>query len=190
MPITSLFRRNPHREAARRLYGRIVEAARQPVFFAYCGVPDTLDGRFDLLALHAFLVLGRLKGAGAECADFAQALFDTMFTDMDRVLREIGVGDLSVGRQVKRMAKGFYGRIASYERGLAEGDHELRAALRRNLYGTVSPGEGDLCAMADYMRRCAAALAAEPASLLLAGEAQFAPPPSATAGAAKGRSHG
>src|SRR5579862_2304322 len=98
MPLASLFRRNPRSNAAHALYGQIVNASRAPVFFARWGVPDTLDGRFELLVLHAFLALRRLKSA-PETADFSQELFDIMFADLDRNLREMGASDLGVGRQ-------------------------------------------------------------------------------------------
>jgi cytochrome b pre-mRNA-processing protein 3 len=107
MPLASLFRRNRHRETALRLYQSIVDQARNPVFFTYFGVPDTFDGRFELVALHGFLVFNRLKAEGDKAADLAQELFDVMFTDFDRSLREMGVGDLGVGRHIKTMAQGF-----------------------------------------------------------------------------------
>jgi cytochrome b pre-mRNA-processing protein 3 len=138
MSLATLFRRNPHRDAALRLYHGIVEQARQPGFFAVYGVPDTLDGRFELIALHEFLVLNRLKQEHQRSATFAQELFDTFFADMDRALRELGVGDLAVGKHIKRMATAFYGRIAAYERGLSADDPALAEALERNLLGTVS----------------------------------------------------
>src|SRR5207244_2902563 len=94
MSLASLFHRNRHRDAAFRLYETIVEQARQPLFFSRYGVPDTLDGRFELLAPHGFLVLNRLKAEHSQTAELAQALFDVMFSDLDRALREMGVGDL------------------------------------------------------------------------------------------------
>ncbi|HXZ02015.1 MAG TPA: ubiquinol-cytochrome C chaperone family protein [Stellaceae bacterium] len=171
--LASLFRPNPRRAAVHAAYGRIVERARQPVFYTDWGVPDTLDGRFELLALHAFLVLNRLKRDRGATAGFAQALFDAMFADLDRALREMGVGDLSVGRRVKEMATGFYGRIAAYEQGLADAP-ALEAALRRNLYGTTAPSAAQLGEAAAYVRRQAAALEAQPAAALLTGEIGFA----------------
>ncbi|HKT17422.1 MAG TPA: ubiquinol-cytochrome C chaperone family protein [Stellaceae bacterium] len=173
MPLASLFRRNPHRAAAHALYGAIVARARDPAFFLALSVPDTLDGRFELIALHAFLVLNRLKADHAATAALAQELFDTMFADLDRGLREMGAGDLGVGRRVKNMAKGFYGRIVAYEQGLAASDDVLAAALRRNLYGTVIPPEDSAAAVARYTRREAAALAAQPVSELLSGRVKF-----------------
>ncbi len=82
------------RERARTLYAEIARAARKPEFFQALGVADTLDGRFDLIVLHAHLVLRRLKGAGGQRRVLSQALFDTMFAEMDEALRELGVGDL------------------------------------------------------------------------------------------------
>jgi cytochrome b pre-mRNA-processing protein 3 len=177
MSIASLFRQASHHDAAMRLYERIVEQARQPVFFGTYGVPDTLDGRFDLILLHGFLVLNRLKAERARTAAFAQQLFDVMFTDLDRGLREMGVGDLSVGRHVKAMAQAFYGRIRSYESGIGEGGATLNEALRRNLYGTTSPQDPHVTVLADYVRRSAALLAAQPVDDLLGGAVNFAPLP-------------
>jgi cytochrome b pre-mRNA-processing protein 3 len=173
--LASLFRSKSRRVAVHAAYGRIVERARLPLFYTVWGVPDTLDGRFELLALHAFLVLNRLKREHDATAGFAQALFDTMFADLDRALREMGAGDLGVGRRIKAMATGFYGRIAAYEGGLAD-PPALTAALRRNLYGTAAPSDRQLAQAADYTRRQAAALAAQPVAALLAGEVAFAAP--------------
>ena len=173
--LASLFRRRERRRAALCAFERIVERARDPYFYTVLGVPDTLDGRFELLALHAFLVLNRLRGDHAATGPFAQALFDAMFVDFDRALREMGVADLGVGRRVKAMARGFYGRIAAYGRGLAD-PATLAPALRRNLYGTITtPREEHLAAAADYLNRQAAALAEQPAASLIAGAVRFAP---------------
>jgi len=172
--FASLRRARGRRLAAHAAYGRIVERARAPEFYLAAGVPDTVDGRFELLALHAFLVLNRLKREHAASAAFAQELFDTMFGDLDRTLREMGAGDLGVGPRIKAMARGFYGRIAAYEQGLAD-EVELEAALRRNLYGTVPAiGESAVASMAGYVRRQAAALAALSLAALLEGDVAFA----------------
>ena len=114
------------RDSARLLYAAVVARAREPVFYTRFRVPDSLDGRFDMIALHAFLVLRRLKEEGADGAALGQALFDVIFSDMDRSLREMGAGDLGVGRRVKRMARGFYGRIAAYDQCRR---HPLRSRL-------------------------------------------------------------
>lgn len=170
----NLRRRRDRRATARTAYARIVARAREPRLFADWSVPDTLDGRFELLALHVFLVLNRLKGEDAPAREFAQDLFDTMFTDLDRAVREMGATDIGVGKRVKAMARGFYGRIAAYEKGLAD-EAELAAALRRNLFGTVTPTDEQVARAARYLHRQIAALAAVPNDLLVAGEVPFAP---------------
>src|SRR5258708_11167615 len=153
-----LFRTPPVRQAAELAYGRVVEHARQPDFFVNGGVPDTVDGRFELICLHAFLYLHRLKREEKRAAPLGQRFFDTMFADFDRSLREMGTGDLSVGREVRRMAQAFYGRVAAYEEGLAGDDSVLQPALARNLFGTVAPNPARLEALADYLRRESARL--------------------------------
>lgn len=174
-----LFPRASHQDAASRLYGLVVERARDPDFYTRLGVADTVDGRFDMIALHAFLLLHRLKAEdSAAAAGLAQALFDLMFGDMDRNLREMGVGDLSVGRKVKDMAKAFNGRVAAYDAGLAAGgDAALRDALARNLYRGADPGLDRLRVMAAYVRRTALALAPQPLAALGQGLVTFGPPP-------------
>ena len=165
------------RDAAELAYHTVVEQARRPDFFARCGVPDTLDGRFELICLHAFLYLHRLKGEQPRAAPLGQCFFDAMFADFDRSLREMGTGDLSVAREIKRMASAFYGRIAAYEEGLASDDAVLRRALERNLFGTVAPSGAQLATMADYVRREAAQLQAREAAGLFAGDIVFGNPP-------------
>lgn len=171
-------RHNPLREAALLGYRRVVEQSRQPAFFTDCTVPDTLDGRFELICLHAFLYLHRLKSEGPPASRFCQELFDTMFIDMDRSLREMGKSDLRVGKEIKRMAEGFYGRVRAYEEGLAGAEAGLAAALARNLFGTVT-GAPPLAEMAAYVRRVAVRLGGQPAAALLAGHVEFGPPPEA-----------
>lgn len=168
-----MFRRRQRRDAVHAVYADIVAQARRPIFFAEWGVPDTLDGRFEVLALHAFLVMNRLK-AEPGAAEFSQDLFDTMFADLDRGLREMGATDIGVGRHVKAMARGFYGRIAAYEGGCAGDDSVLHDALRRNLFGTASPAPAQLEAVARYLRRQVAALAAQPAARLMGADVPFA----------------
>ena len=101
---------NPEQVAADKLYRSVVSQARRPEFYLLVGVPDSLDGRFELNALHVFLVLDRLKQDYPRGAGLGQALHDVFFADMDHSLREMGAGDLGVGKRVKKMAQGFYGR--------------------------------------------------------------------------------
>jgi cytochrome b pre-mRNA-processing protein 3 len=162
------------REAADLAYQRVVEQSRKPVFFAEYGVPDTLDGRFELICLHAFLYLHRLKAERPKASQLCQGFFDRMFTDFDRALREMGTSDLGVGKQVKRMARAFFGRIRAYEEGLACDDSVLGSALARNLFGTVS--EPAPFAMAHYVRGTVGELRRQSAEELLAGRILFEVP--------------
>jgi cytochrome b pre-mRNA-processing protein 3 len=170
--FAGLKNRRQRREAAQTAYNAIVARAREPALFAAWGVPDTIDGRFEVLALHAFLVLNRLKREPA-AKQFSQALFDAMFADLDRGVREMGAGDEGVGKRVKAMARGFYGRLAAYDKGLGD-EMELDAALRRNLFGTVQPSPEQVAAAARYIRAQAASLASARDETLLAGEVPFA----------------
>ena len=174
---TKWFRKDPQMEAARRLYVAIVEQARQPSFYTICGVPDTVTGRFDLIALHCFLVMNRLKD-GNTTRPLAQAISDVVVDDMDRNLREMGTGDLAVGKKVKRVMEGYFGRLEGYKQALSGDDDGLAAALRRNLFAEATPSDGQLAAVVDYMRREAAGLGDQPIDRLEAGSAEFGPPPS------------
>ncbi|PWC34546.1 ubiquinol-cytochrome C chaperone [Azospirillum sp. TSO35-2] len=161
------------------LFTAVVAQARAPGFYAALGAPDTLDGRFDLIALHLFLVMRRLKGQGAEAAKLSQRLYETMVEDFETSLMEMGVGDTGIGRRVKTMARGMAGRIRAYDEALADpDDRKLEVALDNNVYGTVERApEGAPAALAAYMRAGAAALADQPLADLLRGEVRFVPPP-------------
>jgi cytochrome b pre-mRNA-processing protein 3 len=132
------------------LYGAVVRAARDPYLYRGLGVPDTLHGRFDLVSLHAFLLIRRLVALPPAGPDLAQAVFDAMFSDMDVNLRELGVGDLSIGRRVRAMWEAFHGRSLAYERAMRAADPvALAAALSRNVWrGAAAPGAADLAALA------------------------------------------
>lgn len=171
--LARLFGRRDERSAAAAdsLYRAVVEAARRPVFFAELAIPDTLDGRYEMVALHAYLLLRRLKRDHPATAGLAQAMFDRMFVDFDNSLREAGVGDLGVGRRVKQMATGFYGRIAAYDAGI-DGSN-LEDALRRNAYGTVATDDGTLARLAEYLRLADRGLATQATSGFLAGRVSF-----------------
>lgn len=174
--------RRPREEAvAGTLYRSIVEQSRQPGFYSECGVPDTPEGRYDMIVAHLVLVLRRLRRAHAETKNLAQALFDLMFADMDQNLREMGVGDLAVGKRVKAMATAFYGRLAAYDAALSnEDDAALRSALRRNLFRKATPTGGQVAAVAAYLRREAKRLDGEPIDSLAAGCLRFGVAPDRT----------
>jgi cytochrome b pre-mRNA-processing protein 3 len=154
MILSLLKARRPGR-TCRAVYEAIVAAARHPKPYAEWGVPDTVDGRFDMITLHAVLVMERLQAGGEEAKDFAQALADELFADMDRSLREMGVGDLSVGKKVRKMAEVFYGRAFAYRAAFeAEDAKDLAAALARNIFaGEDSRGAEPLSNYALSLRR-------------------------------------
>ena len=109
--------RTPLRGTIEAIYGMIVTQAREPLFYRALGVPDTVNGRFDLLLLHLWLVLRRLKSVEGGAA-LSQALFDHFCNDMDDNLREMGVGDLTVPKRMQAFGEAFYGRTAAYDLAL------------------------------------------------------------------------
>jgi cytochrome b pre-mRNA-processing protein 3 len=114
------------------IYGTIVTQAREPLFYRDLGVPDTVNGRFDLLLLHLWMVLRRLKLVEGG-TDLSQALFDRFCDDMDANLREMGVGDLTVPKRMQAFGEAFYGRSAAYDLALAAGAESLAQALSKNV---------------------------------------------------------
>lgn len=153
------------------LYGEIVAAARQPLFYREMAVPDTVDGRFDMIILHLFLVLGRLRGQGRAAEDTSQRLTDAFFKDMDRSLREMGVGDLSVGKKVRKMAEACYGRLRAYDVAVASGRKDLVAALGRNIYAGAAAGKAD--DLAGWAMDAQAFLATQPVEDMISGRVRF-----------------
>ncbi len=136
-----VFRRTkPETEFAAAVYRCTAERARAPELFEACGIPDTLDGRFDSLALHAALVIDRLRRE-PDGEVLAQAFFDAMFRHLDLTLREIGVQDLGVGRRIKIMAEGLHGRALAYREAINDGPTPLAEVLRRNAYGGRPPSD-------------------------------------------------
>lgn len=140
--------RKPDPAVVEHLHNTITELARKPVFYTRFAVPDTIDGRYDLFCVMLSLFLFRLQQIDGE---LAQAVFDRAFKDVERGLREAGVGDLSVPKHMKRMLAAFYGRAASYYEALEQQQTEgLAVMLTRNLYN----GENTPAAlpMAEWMR--------------------------------------
>lgn len=169
----ALFRSRQTTQAAKSLYDIIVKQARTPAFYSDFEVPDTVDGRFDMVCLHMFLVLNRLRGQGRAGKAVSQALFDTMFVDVDYSVREQGIGDLAVPRHMKRMMRALKGRCVYYERALPDAD-AIKEALRRNLYGTVSDVSAhSLAAVANYMVESVASLEKQVLADILNGKVKF-----------------
>ncbi len=134
------FRKDPLRPVIDQLYGRVIAAARQPDFYEHYGVADSTQGRLELLELHAMLVMRRLRDLPAPADEVGQRFVDTVFEQIEHALREIGMGDTTVPKRMKSIAKGFYGRAKSYDAALAAaGDAELAAALGRNVLDSDEP---------------------------------------------------
>jgi cytochrome b pre-mRNA-processing protein 3 len=173
MFLQRLLRPGPARADGARLYGATVAQARAPALYAALGAPDTPDGRFEVYTLHVLLVLARLKGEGRRAGAAAQALFDAYLSGLDHGLRELAVGDLSVGKTMRKLGEAFYGRAKHYDAALdAEADSELEALIGRTVFeGAGEAGRVD--ALAAYVRRVRAALAAEPLETLLEGRVDW-----------------
>jgi cytochrome b pre-mRNA-processing protein 3 len=158
--ILRLFRHTPRERIIASLYGAIVAQARMPAFYRSYGVPDTVNGRMEMIMLHAVLFLGRLEGEPAPARALGQELFDRFCRDMDESLREMGVGDLAVPRKMRRIGEAFYGRQAAYRAALAApGDEPLAATLLRNVFaGGSEPAAA--ARLAIYVREAVRQLAA------------------------------
>ncbi len=165
-------------KAAQALYDKAVAQARHPSFYISYGVADTVDGRFDMICLHAFMVMERLSSEGKPGQAINQALFDVMFNNMDLVLREMGVGDLGIPKHIKRMMKAFHGRAAVYRKAVREDDSAaLLEALQRNVFRKqdhVSPAV--LRMMAAYVTASLDILRQTALQDLQAGNLKFAAP--------------
>lgn len=172
--LQRLFRPRPARTAGRALFDRAVAQARQPVLYAALQAPDTVEGRFEVYSLHVVLVLDRLRRQGEQAAETAQGVFDAYVKSLDDALREMGVGDLSVGRKMRKLGEAFYGRARSYEAALAALPDRgpLEALLARTVYAEAA--DPPVAALADYLLAQRAALAGQPLETLLAGELAWA----------------
>jgi cytochrome b pre-mRNA-processing protein 3 len=176
MTLARALRRWLPQKPERAVYEAIVAAARHPRLYAGHDVPDTLDGRFEMIALHTILVLRTAAAAAPQSKQgFCQDLIDEFFRDMDRSLREMGTGDLSVGKKVRRMAEVFYGRLRAYGEALDADGEALAAALARNIWPGAAPPSG-VASLAAYLRRADAGLRAQLPQRMLAGEVSFPEP--------------
>ena len=174
--------RKRRREAARRLYMAAVRQARDPTLYTEGGVADTLDGRFDLIVLHVVPLMRRLRRCDEAGRQLSQAVFDVMFDDMDQSLREMGVGDLRVGKRVKQMARAFYGRAQAYDRAFdqapgADRRRSIAEALERNVFNSAPPPAARLQAMTGYVEMLLDAFDGQSKAALLAGEIVLPPVP-------------
>lgn len=165
----------PDKAAIDKLYGQIVAAARQPALYSLWQVPDSPIGRFEMMSLHVFLLLYRLRGE-TEARAIAQEITDEFFKDIDHSIRELGIGDMGVPRRMKKLARMFYGRVAAYGEALDASD---KAALAVALARNVRPQEGEWPQaeqLAAYVLAVRDALAEQPSARILAGEADYPEP--------------
>jgi cytochrome b pre-mRNA-processing protein 3 len=158
-----------------QLHGKIVAAARRPALYSDFGVPDTFEGRFEMVALHVGLVMRRLTRLAGIGPELAQELADSVFRHFDVALREIGISDVGVPKRIKRMAGAFYGRNRAYAEGLdGAGEERLAAALARNVYGAPEPASAPAAArLARAVRATAEALDQIPLETFAKGEVAF-----------------
>lgn len=160
------------RSAGAELYDAAVAQARRPALYGPMGAPDTIEGRFELLTLHVILIVDRLRGEGAAAARSSQVLFDTYCSNLDGALREMGVGDLTVGKRMRALGGAFYGRAQAYRAAFEAlpDEGELTTVIGRTIMaGESGPGGA---ALAAYAARCHQDLASVDAEALLTG-----PPP-------------
>ena len=175
MLLDRLFRPRPAKAVGQALYLRVVDQSRAPALYTDLGVPDSVEGRFEIYTLHVVLVIERLRAAGEQGAETSQALFDTFVTSLDNALREMGVGDLSVGKKMRKLGEALFGRARSYETafhalpstGLLEG------LLIRTVFAEAEAANA--ARLAAYVLEQRAALVAQPLERLLAGDIDWKP---------------
>ena len=175
--ILSRFRSSPRDRNICDLYGAIVAQARRPAFYRDYGVPDTLDGRFDLIVLHLVLLIDRVGGDDdSSRRRIGQALFDVFCRDLDANLREMGIGDLAVPKRMREFGEAFYGRQGAYLAAFAAADAAaLEKALERNIFAGTETASG-ACRLADYAFAARRRIAGQDQNSLLRGEVGFPEP--------------
>jgi cytochrome b pre-mRNA-processing protein 3 len=171
--FTQLLARSPARKAAERLHAAAAAQARAEPLYALMGAPDTVEGRFELLTLHVILLIERLKDEGAEAQAVRQLLFDVYVSNLDAALREMGVGDLTVGKRMRKLGEAFYGRARSCETafGALPDTRPLEEVLGRTVFADTPDARPS--ALAGYVRRCRDVLAAADVQAVITG----LPPP-------------
>ena len=166
MFLDRFFAPRPAKLAGGALYATATAQARRPDFYTALGVFFTVEGRFEIYTLHVILLVERLKGQGEAAAETSQAVFDAYIRGLDDAFRELGVGDTSVGKKMKKLGQAFYGRLRSYDQAVAT--LPSRAELEALIGRTVGE-EADARALADYLLTARDQLAAQPLDGLLTG---------------------
>jgi cytochrome b pre-mRNA-processing protein 3 len=177
MMLFPRFRREPRGpDTISVLYGMIVAQARLPCFYRDYAVADTVNGRFDLIVLHLAMVLDRLALDPA-MRSLGQGIFDRFCQDMDHNLREMGIGDQKVPKEMQRIGEAFYGRAFAYKAALAAADGQVLVdAIARNIFGGAQPVPAGATRLAAYMRVAVGDLASRGSAGLAAGELSFPDP--------------
>ncbi len=176
MFLSRIFRKRPAEAAGAALYAAAARQAREPAFYTRIGAADSLEGRFELYTLHILLLLERLSGQGAQAAETSQAVFDAFVSNLDDALRDIGVGDLSMGKKMRKLAGAFYGRLATFQEAIAPLPDS--SALEAMLGRTVLEGaeRGDAVALTNYTIAAREVLAGQALAALLTGEVSWPKP--------------
>lgn len=158
---------------AEKVYAAIVAQARLPIFYQRFGVPDSLGGRFVMLSLHLFAALHRLKRAGADATRMAQELADCFSADMETVLRELGVGDLSVPKKVRKLVASGARQLEGFERALSQGEDAFEAAIAAALPEDARDPKAVSAALAPYVLKVIQDLEVQPIRTICAGTVDF-----------------
>lgn len=170
--VFGIGKRRQARVLADKLYSRIVSASRQEAFFTDFAVPDTLDGRFEMLSLHMYLGIDRLNDGSEQEVRMAQAVMESFVRDMDASLRDLGVSDLRVPKRMKALYGSFGGRIGGYRLARGEGGDAMHSALARNIY-TDGGDERTVRRLGAYVTDALAEIARIPADALANGRIEF-----------------
>ena len=175
MLLDRLFRPRPTKAVGQALYQRVVDQSRTPALYADLGAPDTVEGRFELYTLHVVLMIERLREGGEQAAETSQALFDTYVKSLDHALREMGVGDLSVGKKMRKLGEALFGRAKSYETAFhaLPATELLEALLIRTIFAEADAAGAPR--LAAYVVAQRGHLATQELDRLLAGEVDWRP---------------
>lgn len=168
-----LFKPRPATLAGRALFLTVSAQARRPAFYLAGGVPDTPQGRFELYCMHLVLLMHRLKGQGPMASETSQALFDAFLANMDEGLRDLGVGDLSVGKKMRKLGEAIYGRLKGYDSAMAAlpDRSALQGLIGRTIFGDEAAAHP--AHLAAYVVTAMDRLGAEPLDLVIGAQFQW-----------------
>lgn len=167
--LKKIFAADPFQQPAHEAYVSLVTQARKPFFYQEYGAADNIDGRFDVIVLHIFLLTQRLK---SESPEFLRAIWEVFFADMDRSLREMGASDTGIGKRIKKMVQAFYGRIDSYEKTVTN-EAAFKESLTRNLYRGAAVDETQVSGLISYVSRNLEHLKKQDIAAIINGDLNF-----------------